>query len=120
MVIEHHSQRGHPHKVIDIEYLQEALHPSRNISRTKLAKVLGIHRKTLKRRIDDIGISCDYSTIRDLDLDSLIREYKAKKPDAGFHYVWGHLCSLGIHIQKQCVLDTLQRVDRIGVRADLN
>ena len=114
MATERHSRRGRPCKVINIEYLREALHPSRNISRTKLAKVLGIHRKTLKRRIDDIGISCDYSMIGDLDLDSLVREYKAKKPDAGFRYVRGHLRSLGIRVQKRRVLNALQRVDRIG------
>ena len=111
---EHHSQRGRPRKVINEEYLQEALHPSRSIPRTKLAKALKIHRNTLKRRIDELGIYCAYSTIRDTDLDLLVRAYKTKKPDAGFRYVRGHLRSLGVRVQKPRVLNALRRVDRIG------
>jgi len=86
---EYRPQRGCPRKTIHEEYLREALHPSRNIPRTKLAKALKVHRNTLKRRIDDLGIRCDYSTIEDPDLDLLIKGYKAKKPDSGFRYVRG-------------------------------
>ena len=107
-------QWGCPHKFINREYLREALHPSRSIPRTKLAKALKIHRNTLKRRIDDLGIDCDYSAIEDTELDSLVREYKTRKPNAGFRYVRGHLRSLGIRVQKRRVLGALQCVDRIG------
>jgi len=111
---EHCPQRGRTRKAINEEYLREALNPSRNIPRTKLARVLGVHRNTLKRRINDLGISCDYSAIRDADLDLLIKGYKLKKPDAGFRYVRGYLRSLGLRVQRQRVLESLQRVDRIG------
>ena len=80
----------------------------------KLVRALKIDRHTLRRRMDDLSIRCDYSTIKDAALDTLIKSYKVKKPDAGFRYVRGHLRSLGIRIQKQCVLNALQRVDRIG------
>lgn len=114
MTTEHCPQRGRTRKAINEEYLREALNPSRNIPRTKLARVLGVHRNTLKRRINDLGISCDYSAIRDADLDLLIKGYKLKKPDAGFRYVRGYLRSLGLRVQRQRVLESLQRVDRIG------
>jgi hypothetical protein len=55
-----------------------------------------------------------YSLIEDLDLDTLIRTYKIQKPDAGSRYVRGHLRSVGIRVQKQRVLDSLERVDRVG------
>lgn len=36
------------------------------------------------------------------------------KSDAGFRYVLGYLCSIGIRVQKQCILSALQCVDCIG------
>lgn len=108
------SQRGRPCKVINEAFLREAIHPSRNIPKTKLAKLLGMHRNTLAKKMDGLGIHCKYSTIVDTDLDSLVKEYKAKKPNVGFRYVCGHLRSLGMRVQKQRVSDALKRVDRVG------
>jgi len=107
-------RRGRPNKVINQAYLQEAAHPSRNISKTQLARALGIHRNTLKKKMDEFGIRSGYSLIEDIDLDTLIRAYKIKKPSVGFRYVWGYLRSVGIRVQKQRVLDALKRTDRIG------
>lgn len=110
----HPWRRGHPRKVVDEAYLREAAHPSRNISKRKLARVLAIHQNTLKKKMDGHGINFGYSTIEDPDLDMLVKAYKARKPGAGFRYVRGHLRSVGLRVQKQRVLDTLQRVDRVG------
>jgi len=111
---QHLRRRGRPRKVVDEAYLREAAHPSRNISKTQLARVLGIHRSTLKKNMDKFGIHFKYSSIEDADLDALVRAYKVKKPGTGFRYVRGYLRSVGLRIQKQRVLDTLQRVDRVG------
>lgn len=45
---------------------------------------------------------------------ALVRTYKIQKPDVGVHYICGYLHSVGIHIQKQCVLDSLKCVDHIS------
>jgi len=111
---QHLQQRGRPRKVVDEAYLREVAHPSRNISKTQLARVLGIHRSTLKRNMDEFGIHFEYSSIEDADLDALVRTYKVKKPATGFRYVRGYLRSVGLRVQKQRVLETLQRVDRVG------
>lgn len=95
-------------------YLQEAAHPSRKISKTQLAKVLGMNRNTLKKRMDESGVHLKFSSIRDADLDTLVRMYKSRKPDSGFRYVYGHLRASGVRVQKRRVLDSLKRVDRIG------
>ena len=58
--------------------------------------------------MDDLSIRCDYSTIKDAALDTLIKSYKVKKPDAGFRYVRGHLRSLGIRIQTAVVVSILK------------
>ena len=34
----------------------------------------------LKRKMDELGVCCKFSTITDADLNLLVREYKAKKP----------------------------------------
>ena len=106
--------QGRPQKVVNKAYLEEAAHPSRNISKTKLARALGIHRNTLKKKLDESGISFEYSSIEDVDLDTLVKAYKVKKPNIGFRYVHGYLRSIGLHVQRQRVLDALQRVDRVG------
>ena len=106
--------RGRPQKVVNKAYLEEAAHPSRNISKTKLARALGIHRNTLKKKLDESGISFEYSSIEDVDLDTLVKAYKVKKPNIGFRYVHGYLRSIGLRVQRQRVLDALQRVDRVG------
>ena len=64
--------------------------------------------------MDELGINLKYSLIDDTGLDALVKAYKARKPGAGFRYVHGHLRSVGLRVQKQRVLDTLQRVDRVG------
>ena len=107
-------RRGRPRKVINEAYLREAAHPSRNISKTQLARTLGVHRNTIKNKMDEFGICSKYSSIEDADLDTLVKAYKVKRPGAGFRYVRGHLRSAGLRVQKQRVLDTLQRVDRVG------
>jgi len=115
VAINHHPQRrGRPRKVIDATYLQEAMHPSRNISKTQLARALGMHRNTLRKKMVESGVHSKHSSIEDTDLDALIRTYKIQKPDAGVRYVRGYLRSVGLYIQKQRVLDSLKRVDRIG------
>lgn len=45
-------QRGHLCKVVNEAYLWEAVHPSQNISKRKLARVLEIHWNTLKKKKD--------------------------------------------------------------------
>ena len=115
VTVERHPQRrGRPQKVVNKAYLQEATHPSRSISKTQLARVLGIHRNTLKKKMDEAGVHLKYSLIENADLDVLVRTFKAQKPDAGFRYVRGHLRSTGVRVQKQRVLDSLKRVDRVG------
>lgn len=111
---ERHPRRGRPRKLVDEAYLREAFHPSRSISKTKLAKALRLHRNTIKRKLDEIGIQRRYSAIPDADLDLLVRDYRTKKPETGFRYLRGHLRSLGLNVQKRRVLSSLKRVDCLG------
>jgi hypothetical protein len=107
-------KRGRPRKIIDPSYLQEALAPDRNISRTGLSRVLKIHRHTVRRAINDAGISQSYMDLSDNDLDDLLKAFKLQKPESGFRYALGFLRNHGIRIQQRRVLQSLRRVDPIG------
>jgi hypothetical protein len=64
--------------------------------------------------MDEAGVHFKYSSIEDADLDTMTSTYKIQKPSAGFRYVRGHLRSIGLRVQKQRVLDSLKRIDRVG------
>ena len=113
-IARHPQQKGRPCKVIDKGYLREATHPSRKISKSQLARALGVHRNTLRKKMGESGVHAGYTSIGDAELDVLVRTYKVRKPDSGFRYVCGHLCSAGIRVQKQRILGSLKCVDRIG------
>ncbi|KAI1782305.1 hypothetical protein LXA43DRAFT_850710, partial [Ganoderma leucocontextum] len=79
-----------------------------------LAKALGVHRNTLYKQMQQLGIHREYSDIPDSTLDELLKAYKKLKPNSGIRYITGFLRSGGIRVQRQRVRDSLQRIDRLG------
>ncbi|KAE9393688.1 hypothetical protein BT96DRAFT_772290, partial [Gymnopus androsaceus JB14] len=67
----------------------------------QLARRLKIHPQTLKARLRQHGINHQFSVISDHELDSLVREFHEKKPDAGIRYLTGFLRSRGLGLQKR-------------------
>ncbi|KAF8547389.1 hypothetical protein OG21DRAFT_1400814, partial [Imleria badia] len=65
----------------------------------ELARVLGIHRNTLRTYMKKHGIKRTYSTISNEELDQLVRQFKAKRPKSGLRYTMGHLWAQGHHVQ---------------------
>ena len=67
---------GHPRALVDIEDIEflRGLH----FSWTNIAKVLGISRSTLYRRLEEEGISHEtrYSDLSNAELDRLVQEIK--------------------------------------------
>lgn len=107
-------RRGRPCKNINQEYLAEAMGPTRNISLTKLAHVLGVHRHTLRRNMKSYGIKRSFSSITDAQLDLVVKAHKHDKPNTGVRYLLGYLRSRGIRVQKDRVYQALHRVDGLG------
>ncbi|KAF8998158.1 hypothetical protein BDQ17DRAFT_1178544, partial [Cyathus striatus] len=66
-----------------------------------LAKALGIHRNTLRYYMSAYGVSRQFSTLSDIDLDALVRKFKRDKPDAGIMYIVGYLRSHGLRVQRR-------------------
>jgi hypothetical protein len=95
---------GHPRKEINPECLAEATASGRNIKKGILAAALKVHRHTLRNRLMEHGLNINFDTLNDAELDSLTREFKAKKPTSGFRYVRGHLRKQGVRVQRLVAL----------------
>ena len=110
----HTGLRGRPKKIVDIDFLKEAMSDSRQIACAELARSLGIHRNTLRLFMHRHGIKCKYSDISDNDLDSLVTEFKRRRPESGVRYIVGFLRNNGIRVQYLWVIHSLRRIDRLG------
>jgi Bacterial regulatory protein, Fis family len=81
---------------------------------TELAKVLGLHRNTLRRRLKEAGMSREFSTITNANLDELLRAYKQRRPESGLRYAIGYLRTRGLKVQHKRVMMSLKRIDGLG------
>jgi len=95
--------------VYEIEFLR-----SLRFSFKETAKILGISRATLYRRLDEEGLSsnCTYSNISDRqDLDSYLVSIKRSHPNDGERLLAGHLCCLGIIVPRSRLRGSIHHVD---------
>lgn len=113
--VEHTGRPGRPRKVINPEFLREALQPGRKISQARLASALGVHRHTVRKYRELFDIPYQFSEITDEDLDHLIRDYRNERPVSGIRYVMGRLRSIALRVQRERVTEAIQRVDGVGV-----
>ncbi|KAG2138192.1 hypothetical protein BD769DRAFT_1314517, partial [Suillus cothurnatus] len=65
----------------------------------KIARVMGIHRNTLRSYLKQNNVSYKYSQISDADLDHAVQEFHQMKPNSGVRYLTGHLRQLGLRLQ---------------------
>jgi hypothetical protein len=107
-------KRGRPRKHIDPQYLVEASSSNRNIKQGALAAALGIHRHTLRKRLRELGLQQRFDNIDDDELDTITRQYKAKKPTSGLRYLRGHFRRYGLRVQRERARFSLKRVDALG------
>jgi hypothetical protein len=107
-------KRGRPRKNVDPKVLHEAFQGNRCISKTVLANVLGIDRKTLQTRLKEEGINSGFSKISDQELDTLLEEYRQENPTGGRAYVIGRLRTSSLRIQRHRIIKSMDRVDRLG------
>ena len=111
----HTGKCGRPRKNINPEVLHDAFQRGRSISTTVLASILGIDRKTLQARKNEMGIESGFDEISDDDLDNLIQEYRQENPTGGRSYVMGRLRAAHLlRIQRHRVIDSINRIDRLG------
>ncbi|KAI6099207.1 hypothetical protein EDD16DRAFT_1497912 [Pisolithus croceorrhizus] len=73
--------------------------PGHRISISKLARLLGIHRNTLRYYLKKYEIDYQHTSITDSELDLLINYFCHLKPQSGVCYLAGSLSRHGLHIQ---------------------
>jgi hypothetical protein len=79
-----------------------------------LMKQFHIHRHTLCVCLREAGISQWFHVLSDDQLDHIIQLIKQVKPQAGYWYVVGYLCSFGLWIQLWHILKSLCWIDPVG------
>jgi hypothetical protein len=108
-------RRGRPRKVISEAFLKEAFKPGRNISVSKLASSLTVHKNTVKNYMRQYKITRQpFSTISNSSLDEVVMRYKREHPSTGIRYLRGYLFQQGIRIQRERIIASLSRVDDVA------
>ncbi|XP_028398668.1 uncharacterized protein LOC114522227 [Dendronephthya gigantea] len=79
-----------------------------------ISRFLGISEKTLQRRRAEFGLTSNFCTISDSDLDRHVVEILQLTPYSGESYVRGGLKGRHIHVQRERVRESIHRVDPIG------
>lgn len=106
---------GRQRMVISPEYLSKLL--ELNLSVPCIAKLLGMSRRTVYRRIaeSDLSVKALYSTMTDEELDQCVREIKSRQPHSGYRMIKALLQARGLRVQYNRVRASMQHVDTTGV-----
>ena len=92
----------------DIELLRQLRFPW-----TKIAKILGMSRATLYRRLDEDGVEKDtiFTAISDGKLDQVLLSIKENHPTDGEVMMMDHLTSRGVHVSRARLRASIHRID---------
>lgn len=88
--------------------------PKRRITLAALARLLGIHRHTLRTYLKHYNVDYKFAALSDGDLDILVKTFRSVKPESGIRYLVGFLRRHGLRIQKTRLITSIGRVDRLG------
>ena len=99
---------------MNVELLKEAMNPTHRISKVLLAEKLGIHRNTLRAKLNENLINSSFNEMSDEDLDQIVKGYLESHPKSGIRYLTGHLRTQGLRIQRRRLQQSINRVDQLG------
>ena len=107
---------GRPIIHVTRERLNELL--ALNLSHTQIAKVLGICRTSLYKKMAEYGIDHKerYSAMSDDHLDSTIQQIYRNQHKMGEVMLMGHLRARGYNVQRKRLREAIDRVDPEGVK----
>ena len=109
------TRRGRPKFDISKEQLEHLL--DLHFSCPKIAYLLGVSLRTVRRRMTEYGLSVSalYSEISDRELDRLVDDIRGSFPNCGYRMMDGHLRQRGIRVTQARIRDSMHRVDPQGV-----
>ena len=107
--------RGRPKFDISREQVQHLL--QLHFSCPKIASLLGVSLRTVRRRMAEYGLSVSdlYSDIGNNELDRLVNEIRSIFPNCGYRMMDGHLRQRGVRVSQARVRNAMHRVDPEGV-----
>ena len=100
----------------DIPYDQLLYLIENRFSVSAIADMLGVSARTIRRRMDDYGLSIrdQYSHITDQQLDEVVYMIQQQFPMCGNRQMQGFLLSYGLRIQQTRIRESQRRVDPNG------
>lgn len=106
---------GRPRVILSKEYVSELL--NMGLSVKCIAKLVGVSRWTLQRRMNEWGLSVRglYSDLTDDELDILVSVIHSSNPNAGYRMMMGLLRAQGHRVQWQRIRASMHRVDTVGI-----
>ena len=116
LIFVNHRPSGRPKIIVDIEdieYLREF-----RFSWTHIARILGVSRSTLYRRLEEEGTSREarFTNIIDVQLDRHIADIKRDHPNDGERLMKGHLAQRHIFVPRARLRGSIHRVDPINTQ----
>ena len=86
----------------------------RNIKVSQAARALNVHRHTVRNYLRSYQIQKQqYSQLSNEELDTLVEEFKRKRPTTGLSYLRGHFLRQGWRVKRDQLLKSISRVDGI-------
>lgn len=70
--------------------------PKRRITMQSLAKILGIHRHTLRTYLKHYKVDYKFAALSNHNLDLLVKTFRSVKPKSGIQYLIGFLRNHGL------------------------
>ena len=113
-LITYGSSKGRPSTDINLDDVKYLI--TLGFTKSQIAELLGISRKTLYNKIG----SCDsknfsnYSDMTETQLDDIVRRVKLQHPNNGEVTVAGHLLKMGYRVQRSKPRSSIHRVDPVG------
>jgi hypothetical protein len=109
------SSKGRPKLLITKDQLEHLL--QLNFSCPKIASLIGVSLRTVRRRMTDFELSVQglYSDISDRELQRLISDINIAFPNCGYRMMDGHLRQRGVRITQARIRQSMHKVDLEGV-----
>lgn len=88
----------------------------RRFTASQMAALLGVSKRTVERRLRDIGLSIrgTYTNLTEEELDSTVEQILTSLPNTGYKRMTGYLLARGVRVQQRKIRESMRRVDPQG------